>query len=50
LPWAILVSGYAESAVQGDLPPDGVVFLPKPYALKALVAAAGRALLTDVAK
>lgn len=47
---AILVSGYAESAVRGDLPPDDVAFLPKPYALKALVAAAGATLLMDVPK
>ena len=47
---AILVSGYAESAVRGDLPPDGVAFLPKPYALKTLVAAAGATLLMDVPK
>ena len=47
---AILVSGYAESAVRGDLPPDGVTFLPKPYALKALVATAGASLLVDVPK
>lgn len=47
---AILVSGYAESAVRGDLPLDGVTFLPKPYALKALVAAAGATLMTDVPK
>ncbi len=47
---AILVSGYAESAVRGDLPPDGVAFLPKPYALKTLVAAAGATLLVDVPK
>ena len=47
---AILVSGYAESAVRGDLPMDGVAFLPKPYALKALVAAAGATLLADVPK
>lgn len=47
---AILVSGYAESAVRGDLPLDGVTFLPKPYALKALVAAAGASLLADVPK
>jgi two-component system cell cycle sensor histidine kinase/response regulator CckA len=47
---AILVSGYAESAVRGDLPLDDVAFLPKPYALKALVAAAGATLLMDVPK
>lgn len=47
---AILVSGYADSAVRGDLPLDGVVFLPKPYALKALVAAATTTLLTGVSK
>jgi len=47
---AILVSGYAESAVRGDLPLNGVTFLPKPYALKALVAAAEASLLVDVPK
>ncbi len=47
---AVLVSGYAESAVRGDLPLDGVTFLPKPYALKALAAAAGASLLVDVPK
>ena len=33
---AILVSGYAESAVRGDLPSEGTRFLAKPYALRAL--------------
>jgi len=39
---AILVSGYTESALQGDLPTDGVVFLPKPYRMRELLDAAAR--------
>ena len=34
---AILVSGYAESALTGDLPTERVVFLPKPYSLAELL-------------
>ncbi len=44
---AILASGYAQEAVRGDLAAEGIAFLPKPYSLKALLAAvaaqAGRA-------
>ena len=47
---AILVSGYAESAVTGDLAADGVTFLPKPYGLRTLLAAADAALLVNVPK
>jgi two-component system cell cycle sensor histidine kinase/response regulator CckA len=34
---AVLVSGYAESALRGDLPVGRVVFLPKPYSLAELL-------------
>lgn len=37
---ALLVSGYTDSTLRGDLASAGVVFLPKPYSLKALVAEA----------
>ena len=37
---AILVSGYTDSTLRDDLASAGVVFLPKPYSLKALVAEA----------
>ena len=36
---AILVSGYAEEAVRGDLAHEATLFLPKPYTLKHLAAA-----------
>jgi two-component system cell cycle sensor histidine kinase/response regulator CckA len=35
----VLVSGYAESAVRGDLPSERVIFLPKPYSLAELLSA-----------
>jgi len=37
----ILVSGYAESAIQGNFAGTGVVFLPKPYRIRELLAMAG---------
>jgi two-component system, cell cycle sensor histidine kinase and response regulator CckA len=37
----ILVSGYAESAIQGRFAETGVVFLPKPYRIRDLLATAG---------
>ncbi|MBV9782420.1 MAG: response regulator [Acidisphaera sp.] len=37
---AILVSGYAEETLRRDLAAAGMVFLPKPYTLKALLACA----------
>ena len=36
---AILASGYAEEAVRGDLAAEDIAFLPKPYTLKAMLAA-----------
>ena len=36
---AILASGYAQEAVREDLAAEDVAFLPKPYSLKALLAA-----------
>ncbi len=36
---AILASGYAEGAVHGDLAEQDILYLPKPYTLKAMVAA-----------
>ena len=36
---AILASGYAEEAIHGDLAAEGINFVPKPYKLKALIAA-----------
>jgi two-component system cell cycle sensor histidine kinase/response regulator CckA len=36
---AVFVSGYAESALKGDLPTERVVFLPKPYSMAELLAA-----------
>ena len=36
---AILASGYAEDAVHGDLATEAITFVPKPYKLKALIAA-----------
>jgi two-component system cell cycle sensor histidine kinase/response regulator CckA len=36
---AILASGYAQEAVRGDLVAEAIGFLPKPYTLKAMVAA-----------
>ncbi|MEJ1977535.1 MAG: ATP-binding protein [Acetobacteraceae bacterium] len=35
---AILASGYTEEAVRGDLAANDIVFLPKPYTLKAMIA------------
>ena len=35
----ILASGYAEEAMRADLAAEDIAFMPKPYALKALVAA-----------
>ena len=35
---AILASGYAEESVRGDLAADDILFLPKPYTLKAMMA------------
>jgi two-component system cell cycle sensor histidine kinase/response regulator CckA len=40
---AVLVSGYADSALLGDLAAQGVVFLPKPFGLRELVACVRRA-------
>ena len=49
---AVLVSGYAESALQVDALPDGVVYLPKPYRLRELLECldrvAGRAAVAEV--
>ncbi|HEY1935905.1 MAG TPA: ATP-binding protein [Acetobacteraceae bacterium] len=48
---AVLVSGYAESTLRGDLAADGAMFLPKPYRLKELVSWVERAVAsggTDV--
>ncbi len=36
---AILASGYAQEAVSSDLAAEAIAFLPKPYTLKAMVAA-----------
>ena len=36
---AVLASGYAEEAVREDLAAEDIAFMPKPYTLKALVAA-----------
>ncbi len=36
---AVLASGYAEESVRGDLAAEDIAFMPKPYTLKALVAA-----------
>ena len=44
---AVLVSGYADSALPGDLAGEGTVFLPKPYRLKELVAWVERAALGE---
>jgi two-component system cell cycle sensor histidine kinase/response regulator CckA len=39
---AILVSGYTQDTLRGELECHGVSFLPKPYALKGLVAEVAR--------
>ena len=38
---AILASGYTQDAVRGNLSDEDIIFMPKPYTLKALVAAVG---------
>ncbi len=47
---AVFVSGYADSAVRGDLPADGAMFLAKPYGVKDLLSAAAAMALADVLK
>jgi two-component system cell cycle sensor histidine kinase/response regulator CckA len=46
---AVLVSGYTDSALLGDLAAQGVSFLAKPYRLQELIACVERAAVTSEA-